>query len=254
MGWDKEVAEVIRPAPVQATCQVPLKSVACAKLQSRILSAAEAVQAAKLPQEMPPEQQAIILSARALAQIGLCISPRQRYYKVPEGGHSTAGRCDAPCWTSLHVCLAQRQRRRHVRAVAGDAPFSLFLLQVRGSQGQTAPSSPVHVAQAYPAGCPRALRLGEKQKRSGTRGAVCHLGRGLLVPGCPAATLDRRQRAMPACRTLHRKCVETRVRCSCGETEKMKRYGMAGMAVRSLAFETHGRLGGEGTKLTSRLR
>ena len=42
-----------------------------------------------------------------------------------------------------------------------------------------------------------------------------HLGRGLLVPGCLAAALDRRQRGMPACRTSQRKCVETRGGYSC---------------------------------------
>ena len=55
----------MRPAPVQAADRVPLKSLArdmaFAKLQSRILSAAEAVQAAKLHGDMSPEQQAIIL-------------------------------------------------------------------------------------------------------------------------------------------------------------------------------------------------
>ena len=56
----------------------------------------------------------------------------------------------------------------------------------------------------------------KKQKRSGARGAVRHLGRGLLVTECLATTLYRRQRAMPACRTLHRKCVETRGCCDCG--------------------------------------
>ena len=72
---------MIRPAPVQTTGHVPLKSVArdmaCAKLQSKILS----VQAAKLHHELPPEQQATMLSAgdAALARIGQpCTSPRQR--------------------------------------------------------------------------------------------------------------------------------------------------------------------------------
>ena len=55
----------------------------------------------------------------------------------------------------------------------------------------------------------------QKEQRSGTRDAVRHLGRGLLVPGCPAAALDRRQRAMPARRTSQRKCVETRSGYSC---------------------------------------
>ena len=64
---DKRAVEIVRPAPVQAADRVPPKSLArdmaFAKLQSRILSAAEAVQTAKLHSEMPPEQQAIMLSA-----------------------------------------------------------------------------------------------------------------------------------------------------------------------------------------------
>ena len=54
---------------MQAADRVPPKSLArdmaFAKLQSRILSAAEAVQAAKLHSEMLPEQQAIMFSAGA---------------------------------------------------------------------------------------------------------------------------------------------------------------------------------------------
>ena len=64
---DRRAAEIIRPAPVQTDERVPPKSLArdmaFAKLQSRILSAAEAVQAAKLHAELSPEQQAIMLSA-----------------------------------------------------------------------------------------------------------------------------------------------------------------------------------------------
>ena len=64
---DKRAAEIVRPAPVQTFENVPPKSLArdmaFAKLQSRILSAAEAAQAAKLHSEMLPEQQAIMLSA-----------------------------------------------------------------------------------------------------------------------------------------------------------------------------------------------
>ena len=79
------------------------------------------------------------------------------------------------------------------------------------------------------------------------RCVVRHLGRGLLVPGCPAAALDGCQRAMPACRMLKRKCVKKPgVAAVAGEAEKTKRYGTA---VRPLVFLTYGRLGGEGTKL-----
>ena len=59
--------EIVRLAPVQTDERVPPKSLArdmaFAKLQSRILSAAEAVQAAKLHAELSPEHQAIMLSA-----------------------------------------------------------------------------------------------------------------------------------------------------------------------------------------------
>ena len=58
---DKRVVEIVRPAPVQTSGSVPPKTW---RLQSsRFLSAAEAVQAVKLHGDMPPEQQAIKLSA-----------------------------------------------------------------------------------------------------------------------------------------------------------------------------------------------
>ena len=60
---DKRAAEIVCPAPVQSADNVPPKSLArdmaFAKLQSRILAAADA----KLHGGVPPEQQAIILSA-----------------------------------------------------------------------------------------------------------------------------------------------------------------------------------------------
>ena len=65
-----------------------------------------------------------------------------------------------------------------------------------------------------------------------------HIGRGLLVPRCPATTLDRRQRAMPVCRTLRRNVSKPGVAAVAGEAEKTKRFGAA---VRSLVFETCGR-------------
>ena len=49
------------------------------------------------------------------------------------------------------------------------------------------------------------------QKRSSTRRAVRR--HGLLVSCSLAETLDRRHRTMPACRTLQRKCVESRGGC-----------------------------------------
>ena len=66
---------------------------------------------------------------------------------------------------------------------------------------------------------------------------------------------------VPMCGVLQQLWIDVVVRCphgecynesaskpgvAAGELEKTKRYGAA---VRSLVFETHGRLGGEGTKL-----
>ena len=67
-GCRKKAVEVaVKPTPVQTDELVPPRSVAreaaYAKLSSRILSAAEATQAARLRQELSPEQQAIMLSA-----------------------------------------------------------------------------------------------------------------------------------------------------------------------------------------------
>ena len=108
---DKRVAEVVRPAAVQTADSVPPKSLArdmaFAKLQSRILSAAEAVQAAKLP----PEQQAIMLSAgtgtcwmamhklpRELAQTAQWrMAAALRLGATPDAG------------PALHVCSAERK-------------------------------------------------------------------------------------------------------------------------------------------------
>ena len=42
----------------------------------------------------------------------------------------------------------------------------------------------------------------------------------LLVLECPTTALDRCQCAMPACRTLQRKCVETGSGCSCWRNRK----------------------------------
>ena len=95
---DKRAAEIVRPAPVQTADNVPPKSLArdmaFAKLRSRILSAAEAVQAAKLHSEMPPERQAILLSV---------------------GGPATG-----TCWTAMHKSptgLAQNAQWRMATAL-----------------------------------------------------------------------------------------------------------------------------------------
>ena len=84
MAEDLRAAETVHLALVQAADSAPPKSLAqdmaFAKLQSRILSAAEAVRPANLHSEMPPEQQAIMLA----------------------GGLGTG-----TCWTTVHKSLTE---------------------------------------------------------------------------------------------------------------------------------------------------
>ena len=97
-AMDKRAAEIVQPALVQSADWVPTKNLArdmaFAELQSRILSAAEAVQAAKLHGDMSPEQQAVMLSA---------------------GGPGTG-----TCWTAMHKSpteLAQHAPWRVAKAL-----------------------------------------------------------------------------------------------------------------------------------------
>ena len=145
------------PAPVQTADRVSPKSLvrdmAFAKLQSRILSVAEALQSAKLHSEILSEQQAITLSAGglALASAGRpCTSHRQNCHM--EDGHGVTAWCYAGRWPVIYVCSEEGQRWGHVRAVSGDASVPLFLLQEWESQKQAAPRSPVYSAQAHRAG------------------------------------------------------------------------------------------------------
>ena len=153
----KQVAEVIRPALVQVADHVPPKSVArdmaYAKLQSRIVSAAEAVQAAKLHHELLPEKHDSLLGAWRLGtgtSWTAMHKSRQRYYKTRNGGWLR--RCDSagrlmqdrvphvPCAkATTETCASSRWRSTR---------FTLFAASV-GRQSQTAPSSLVRAAQAH---------------------------------------------------------------------------------------------------------
>ena len=87
---DRAVANVIRPVPGQPAQRAPPRSLprdmAYAKLLSRILSAAEAVQAARLDHGLPFEQQAIMLSAGGPGTGTMCTA----MHKSPTGARSTA--------------------------------------------------------------------------------------------------------------------------------------------------------------------
>ena len=83
--------EVVRPTLVQTDELVPPRSVAreaaYAKLLSQILSAAEATQAARLHQELSPEQQPIMLSAGGLGTgaswTATQSTPKRLFTKMP---------------------------------------------------------------------------------------------------------------------------------------------------------------------------
>ena len=115
---DTRAAEIVRSAPVQMADRVPPKSLArdmaFAKLQSRILSAAEAVQAAKLHNEMLPEQQATMLSAGGTwywheldghAQV----TDRTATECAMEDGHGVTAWRHAGCWAAINVCPEEGQ-------------------------------------------------------------------------------------------------------------------------------------------------
>ena len=138
---DKRAAEIVRPAPVQAADSVPPKSLArdmaFAKLQWRILSAAEAVQAAKLHSEMPPRitghhaqcgrtWQWHVLDGHAQ------ITDRAGTEGAVEDGHGATARCYAGCRSTLHARSASGQQWGRVRAVPGDASVPLFFAACMG--------------------------------------------------------------------------------------------------------------------------
>ena len=85
---------------------------------------------------------------------------------------------------------------------------------------------------------PELYDLGEVIKNEAAPEVRCAtLGCGLLVPRRPAATLDRRHHAMPACRTVQRKCVETRSGCSCwgsGDDETLWCMAVRSVGLRDL--------------------
>ena len=130
--------------------------------------------------------------------------------------------------------------------------FPLFLLQVRASPKETAPRRAVHFAQAHRAGrglcrhgapCPRAPRLGEKQRRRGTCEAVRHFRCGLAGSRVSCSSSGSTSACDACMQNVTTKVRRNQEWLELLETEKTKRYGMA---VRALVFETYGI---EGNKL-----
>ena len=121
------------------------RDMAFAKLQSRILSVAEAVQAAKLHSDIRPDQQAIMPSAGGPGA-GTCWTAM---HKLPtelaqnaQWRMATALRLGATPGAGPRSTCALRARAMMAtcaHSVSGDASVPPGLLPVRGSQGQTAP-------------------------------------------------------------------------------------------------------------------
>ena len=249
---DQQVTEVIRPAPVWLTLSRRRVWLGTWLLQShnggscllrkrcRLQNCTTSCsQSSKLSCSMPRD--------RALARVGQpCTSPRQRCERTRNGGwlrrcgsarrlmqdHAPRVLCAK---ATTETCASSRRSTR----------FTLFAARegVR-ARPHRAVLCTLHSLIQQAGGCPGALLLGEKQQRSGTRGAVRHLVRGLLFCGgvmqqlwkdvsvrCPHAERCTGSTSKPG------------VAAVAGETEKTKGYGVA---VRWLAFETYGRLGGEG--------
>ena len=198
---DKRAAEIVRPAPVQSADSVPPKSlardVAFAKLQSRILVAAEAVQAAKPHSEMPPELHVIMLSAggpggragrphvtdRSGAKCamedghGATSVQRQMQARAPRVlcGKAMMGICASNLWLSTlshpFCCQYGGARTRLHRAVQ-------HTLRRLSEQAGVYADLERHVPELYDWVSPDAVR---------------HLRRCLLLPGRPGTTLDKWQ-------------------------------------------------------------
>ena len=258
---DKRAAEIVRAALVQKADRVPPKSLArdmaFAELQSRILSAAEAVQA-KLHSEMLPEQRAI----------------------------SAGGPGTGTCWTAMHNLpteLPQNAQWRMAMALRFGAtpnaePRSTFALRM-GIDGDMCEHS--LAAHPFHSFCCKYAGARARPHR-----AVQHTLRRLIEQAGGYADMERHvpelydsvkknNEVAPEMRcaildvvswcpgVLQQLWIDVSLRCPhaerydesaskpgvatvAGEAEKTKRNGMA---VRALVFETYGRLGSEGTKL-----
>ena len=172
----------------------------------------------------------------ALARAGRpCTNHRQKWHRNAQWkiGHGVSARCNARCRPALTRVLCGKammgtcgsnlwRRTRSTRFAASTGEPEID--RIAQSSAPCAGSPTRQAAMRTRSTTSLTPRLGKKQQRSGTRDAVRHLRRGLLVTECLATTLDRRQRAMPACRTLQQKCVETRNCCGCwgsGENEAL---------------------------------
>ena len=247
---DKRAAEILRLAPVQAADGVPRKSqardMAFAKLQLRILAAEEAVQAAKLHSEMPPDKQAIMLVLDGRAQV----TDRTGADCAMEDGHGVAARRNAGSGPALcaratmGTCANSLWRRTRSTRFAASTEEPEPDRTVRSNTPCTGSLSKQGATRTW-----SAMSLSDWVRNNNEVSLVMRCAILDVVSWFPGVLQQLWMDVSVRCPHAER-CSESAskpgVAAVAGEAEKTKRYGTA---VRSLVFETFGRLGGEGTKL-----
>ena len=219
---DKRAAEIVRPAPVQSADRVPPKSLArdmafAAKLQSRILSAAEAVQAAKSHGDMHPEQQAVMFSAGGPGT-GTCWTAMHNTDRTGtecavEDGNGAATRRDTRCRPAL---CGKEMMGTSEKDLWLSTLSTFFCCQYGGA-------------------------------RTRPRRAVQHTLRRLIEQAGGYADVERHVPELPDC-VSNDNDAAPEMRCAIlGVVFWFP--GVLQQLVRSLVLDTYGRLGGEGTKL-----
>ena len=210
-----------------------------AKLQPRILYVAEAVQAAKLHQEMPLEQQAIMLSA---GEQGTGTTWMAMHKSLTELAQSAQWRmATALRLGATHGDMCEHSLAKH--------PFHTFCCKFRRARARPhravlyTSHKPIEQAGGY-AGMERhvpELHDWVKAKREAASVMRCSIMD--VVSWFPVVLqqlwIDVSVRC-PHSERYDESAWKPGVAAVAGETEKTKRYGAA---VRSLAFQTYGRLG-----------
>ena len=231
---DKRVVEVVRPAPVQASDSVPPKSLA------------RDMAFAKLHSEMRPEQQAVTLSAGGPSHWP-CTNHRQNWH-----GHGVT--CATPDAGPPSCALRKGSDGDMCEQSLATHPFHLFCCKYGGprarhravkhtlrrlvEQAGGCADMERHVPELYDwesnknEAAPK-MRCAILDVVSWSPGVLQQLWIDVSVR-CPHAERYNESASKPG------------VAAVAGEAENTKRCGTA---VRSLVFETCGRLGGEGTKL-----
>ena len=236
---------------------------AFAKLQSRILSAAEAVHAAKLHGDMHPEQQNNRPSCLVMADLALaraerpCTNHPQNFAQNAQWRMATALRIGAtPDAGPRSTCALRKGNDGDVcEQSLAEHFFHPFCCQYGGAR--TRPHRAVqHTLRRL---IEQAGGYADVERHvpelydwvSNDNDAAPKVRRAILdvvswFPGVLQQLWTDVSVRCPHAERYHESASKPAVAAEAGETKKTKRYGTA---VRPLVFETYGRLGGEGTKL-----